>query len=441
MKKKYQFPIIGNLSIQQKLGLLCFLSIILINQYTWLIIFDADGYLSPVNKNKFLFFNLILFALALFLLFFNLNIYSSKTIRSIMYIIFVFFVIELLSFITIKLLFISDNKIKDRVDYALGELVGDSKNISWRLANLRTDYGLNPHSPKANAYGLRSGGYEKNKESYRIMCIGGSTTFGWSVDDSSDTYPYQLELYLNEKGYNVDIINAGVPYHTSLDMLLRFITFGIYFNPDMLLIHTGGNDVIPQLSPFDYEPDYSHWRSTGIYNHDKIFKLIWKNFPSSTLRLFLIYYFQPGAGSRSGLELYHPNKVLLANTPINNSRATGLINNFSTILSICKSNKITPVTILFNNDLRRTNSSLKKSLELTENQKSYALERHEKCMRLNNSIMDSISKKDDVKVIPFDEFKTSSELFWYDHCHLKKEGMKEKAAFIGQFLQNNFELK
>ena len=39
------------------------------------------------------------------------------------------------------------------------------------------------------------------------------------------------------------------PYHTSLDVLMRLITKGVFYNPDLLLIHTGINDVGPLTSP------------------------------------------------------------------------------------------------------------------------------------------------------------------------------------------------
>ena len=81
------------------------------------------------------------------------------------------------------------------------------------------------------------------------MCVGGSTTGATELKDSSDTYPAQLELFLKSKGYNVNVINAGVPYQTSLDVLMRFITKGLFFKPNMLLIHTGLNDNGPVQSP------------------------------------------------------------------------------------------------------------------------------------------------------------------------------------------------
>ena len=55
--------------------------------------------------------------------------------------------------------------------------------------------------------------------------------------------------------------------------------------------------------------------------------------------------------------------------------------------------------------------------------------------------MDSISKVNDVKIVPFNEFQPSSNNYWLDHCHLNKEGIKEKAKFVGNFLIKEYSLK
>ena len=52
--------------------------------------------------------------------------------------------------------------------------------------------------------------------------------------------------------------------------------------------------------------------------------------------------------------------------------------------------------------------------------------------------MDSISKHNKVGVINFDKFEPSEQKSWMDHCHLDKNGNKNKARFIGDYLIRNF---
>ena len=113
-------------------------------------------------------------------------------------------------------------------------------------------------------------------------------------------------------------------------------------------------------------------------------------------------------------------------------------NNFrliKSIISISKSENILPITILFNSDQNRKQSIAGKYYK--GDLLKYAVKRCAKAISINNTIMDSISLKNNLNIIPFNEFKPSSEDMWIDHCHLNKEGIKEKAIFIGDFIIKN----
>lgn len=423
--------------IQKLLGRIILFSVLFINSYIWILLFDADGFLTQKNKNLFLFLDIILIVIGLVLLFYKLSFNFKNGASKVFYILYIIFFFELLSWVTINLILFRDDKVKDRVDYALGSLNKNSKHISYITADLRTDYRLNKFSNKVNNVGFRHGGSNTNNKSYKIMCVGGSTTFGTGVQDSSDTYPFQLELFMKENRFDIQVINAGVPYHTSLDMLIRYVTKGIYLKPDMVLIHTGGNDTGPLNSPNQYFPDYTHWRDISSYNKDEVFKNLWNNFPFSTIRLFLIFYFKPGTGTRNANQLSYPIDELVSMSPISRSRTIGLENYFSSMISISKQNDIQPITILFNGDQNRSNSHAQKYFE--GEKLDYAIRKKNESIELHNSIMDSISKVNNVNVIPFDKFQPSSNIYWKDHCHLDKNGNKEKAAYIGEYLIENYE--
>jgi lysophospholipase L1-like esterase len=57
----------------------------------------------------------------------------------------------------------------------------------------------------------------KDPKSSRIICLGGSETFGVYIKNGQQTYPQQLERLLNEKikGRPIDVINAGIIGYTS----------------------------------------------------------------------------------------------------------------------------------------------------------------------------------------------------------------------------------
>lgn len=99
----------------------------------------------------------------------------------------------------------------------------------------------------------------------RILCLGGSTTYGISVRPE-ESYPAQLRAQLEADlpaGWaGVEVINAGLPLGTSAEVLTHYLLKYAYFEPDLVVLHVGGNDAQPAFPEYEphYQPDYSHWR-------------------------------------------------------------------------------------------------------------------------------------------------------------------------------------
>lgn len=97
-----------------------------------------------------------------------------------------------------------------------------------------------------NSKGLRGKEFSarKNKDIFRIICIGNSNTFGWWVDDQ-DTYPQQLEDILNTTTNHkkkFEVINAGILGYTSFQGL-KFLNRDILANePDLIIAYFGPAD-------------------------------------------------------------------------------------------------------------------------------------------------------------------------------------------------------
>jgi lysophospholipase L1-like esterase len=97
----------------------------------------------------------------------------------------------------------------------------------------------------------------------RVLFLGGSTTYGWKVPAADESYPAQIGAQLREdlpEGANdVEVINAGLPWGTSAEMLTHYLFKFHYYQPDLVVIHTGANDASAMLAT-GYQPDYGHWR-------------------------------------------------------------------------------------------------------------------------------------------------------------------------------------
>ena len=106
---------------------------------------------------------------------------------------------------------------------------------------------------------------KRTKQLARVLCLGGSTTYGTSVENPEEAYPAQLEAILNkskpEKVKGVEVINGGLAYGTTAEMLTHYHFKYHYYRPDLVILNTGGNDALPaHLGTGGYQPDYSHWR-------------------------------------------------------------------------------------------------------------------------------------------------------------------------------------
>jgi lysophospholipase L1-like esterase len=92
-----------------------------------------------------------------------------------------------------------------------------------------------------NSLGYR--GEELREGRTRILAVGDSCTWGWLVGQKQ-SYPAVLQRLLDEgeseKRY--DVINAGVPGHTSYQGLLHLRERGVALDPAVVIINYGFND-------------------------------------------------------------------------------------------------------------------------------------------------------------------------------------------------------
>ncbi|MCZ6675152.1 MAG: GDSL-type esterase/lipase family protein [Verrucomicrobia bacterium] len=119
-------------------------------------------------------------------------------------------------------------------------------------------YVLSPGYDDHNSLGWRGAEFELEKPAgtWRVVCLGGSTTYGTTA---STAYPAFLEELLREEGIEAEVINAGVPGWTSRESRINFELRVLPLDPDLVIIYHGRNDLIPQAYN-GYQNDYSHYR-------------------------------------------------------------------------------------------------------------------------------------------------------------------------------------
>jgi len=147
----------------------------------------------------------------------------------------------------------SINQLKDRYgDDLFMERIdarGSSLSPHYYLGHFPTPNfrrGKNRH----NALGFRGEDLDfiKPESKFRIVAIGGSTTYASDIPDYQYSYPYLLEEYLHELGFDfVEVINAGVIGYTSHQNLMNVQFRALPLQPDLVIVYQGWNDVSSRL--------------------------------------------------------------------------------------------------------------------------------------------------------------------------------------------------
>ncbi len=156
-----------------------------------------------------------------------------------------------------------ENEVAKNLDYFLRLQICDT----WRqyLVYIDPISGIssgmpNQHFPNLNinGYGFRGPEIVKEKpdNTIRIFVVGGSTTYSIRALSDQQTIPGHLQenfdkLQINNK---IEVVNAGIPNIASTDELQLIQTKIIQFNPDLIIIYDGNNDLThsyPWIKPKD----------------------------------------------------------------------------------------------------------------------------------------------------------------------------------------------
>ena len=120
-----------------------------------------------------------------------------------------------------------------------------------------------------NADGYRGKAVPLDKQPgvLRVLCLGGSTTYGGTVGRPEQAYPAVLEELLRADlpaAYtNVEVINGGLTWGTTAELLTHYHFKYHYYRPDLVIVNTGGNDAEGYTLPY-YHPDNSNWRQPMV---------------------------------------------------------------------------------------------------------------------------------------------------------------------------------
>lgn len=126
------------------------------------------------------------------------------------------------------------------------------QNVSWENGTrLAKEFGgIDERIVNINSEGFRGPEFTKQKpeNTYRILVIGGSTTFGAGVFDNQ-TFPYYLQERYDQTNldFKVEVINVGWSGWNSIDETELTKTKLVDYHPNLIIVFDGWNDMAKQI--------------------------------------------------------------------------------------------------------------------------------------------------------------------------------------------------
>ncbi|MFC2114030.1 GDSL-type esterase/lipase family protein [Bacteroidota bacterium] len=181
----------------------------------------------------------------------------GKNLLRFSYVLIVLFLLEITCLVALKIksgiwLFNEKNNLNAELYEPHPYLIGVPKqNIQLVLNGIHYSH---------NSLGFRGEDVILKKKSYRIIAIGGSTTYGTSVSDWQ-TWPYYLDSLMQGQA---EVLNFGVSGYSTVEHIIQSSLIVPEYNPDLVLIHCGLND-LRSLYIDSLAADYHDFHAPNLY--------------------------------------------------------------------------------------------------------------------------------------------------------------------------------
>jgi len=287
--------------------------------------------------------------------------------------------------------------------------------------------GLTSH----NSLGYRGREIETPKPAgvFRIVALGGSSTYDTGVPDDTKTFTSQLErvlidAYLYE---HVELVNAGVSGYTSWELLINLEVRVLDLEPDMVIVYEGMNDVLARLVLTDaYRGDNSgmrrQWEAppVSILERSAFARILSRRLGLAT---------QVGVNSFVDSPAYLGPRVLNSRDP---SEPTALLErnppaylrrNLMNMVAVARTHDVQIVFATWAYSPQFGDYAATPAMKLGVNQ--------------GNHVVEDVAKGMQVSLFDFAAVMPEAKEFWADGGHLNANGSRVKAELFARYLDES----
>ncbi|MEW6405597.1 MAG: GDSL-type esterase/lipase family protein, partial [Chloroflexota bacterium] len=271
---------------------------------------------------------------------------------------------------------------------------------------------------------------EKPDGVYRIVALGGSSTYDVSIQDNGQTFTAQLEKLLNDEyGYaSVQVINAGVPGYNSWEILVNLEFRVLDLDPDLVIIYEGTNDVHARMvEPSAYRGDdmgrRRAWQapSVALWEHSALLRILSRSMNMTrqvsvddfvSAPTYVSWPFE----SRLDEDNLDPTEILAENPPIYFRR------NLQNMIAIAKQHD---VQILFSTWAHSPNLDDYASLDY-----------YQHGFQENNDVVKDVAADQHIPLFDFAEVMPQEAMYWADGRHVNEDGALVKARLFAEYIHD-----
>lgn len=283
-----------------------------------------------------------------------------------------------------------------------------------------------------NSLGFRGPEIEqpKPKDTFRIVAVGGSTTYTASVDNDDSTFTAHLQRMLagTLPGKTIEVICAGAGGYTTFESLANLEYKLLDLTPDLVMIYHGVNDAHTRFVPPDlYRGDNQGYRkpfsvpSPFFWEYSAFFRVISRSLGLSTQVGLGEFVFAPSVVKSWRVTDPHSKKLPILLERLDKNPPVYFERNLRNMIAICKANEV---------DIMLATWAFSR-----EAGDYVAMPHYLKAIHEHNAIVKKLCGELNVPLYDFNAEMPEERSLWSDGRHVNETGSRKKAELWSAFLK------